>query len=87
MTPVPDWKRALDTGAHFYEVYECSDGRFVAVGAIERQFYVALLDGLGKGESDEKGVPRLSAQQTEHFFGRLRHVLQVDELRAVHDGV
>ncbi len=36
----------LDTGAHFYEVYETADGRFVAVGAIEPRFYAALLDGL-----------------------------------------
>jgi alpha-methylacyl-CoA racemase len=37
----------LDTGAHFYEVYETSDGKYLAVGAIESQFYAALLDGLG----------------------------------------
>lgn len=36
----------LDTGAHFYEVYETSDHRYMAVGAIERKFYDALLDGL-----------------------------------------
>jgi alpha-methylacyl-CoA racemase len=33
----------LDSGAHFYEVYETSDGRFVAVGALEPQFYAELL--------------------------------------------
>jgi alpha-methylacyl-CoA racemase len=37
----------LDSGAHFYEVYETMDARFVAVGAIEPQFYEALLAGLG----------------------------------------
>ena len=37
----------LDTGAPFYEVYETSDGKWVAVGGIEAQFYAALLDGLG----------------------------------------
>ena len=37
----------LDTGAPFYEVYETSDGQWMAVGAIESQFYVALLEGLG----------------------------------------
>jgi len=35
----------LDTGAHFYEVYETKDGGFIAVGAIEPQFYAALLRG------------------------------------------
>ena len=33
----------LDTGAHFYDVYETADGGFVAVGAIEPQFYAALV--------------------------------------------
>jgi alpha-methylacyl-CoA racemase len=37
----------LDTGAPFYDVYRCADGRFVAVGALEEQFYAALLTGLG----------------------------------------
>jgi alpha-methylacyl-CoA racemase len=37
----------LDTGAHFYEVYETMDGRYVAVGAIEAKFYEELLAGLG----------------------------------------
>ena len=36
----------LDTGAHFYEVYEAADGGYVAVGAIEPRFYAALLAGL-----------------------------------------
>ena len=37
----------LDTGAHFYEMYETSDGKHVAVGAIEPQFYAELLRQLG----------------------------------------
>lgn len=37
----------LDGGAHFYQVYETADGKFVAVGAIERNFYNQLLAGLG----------------------------------------
>ena len=37
----------LDTGAPFYEVYECADQKWIAVGAIEPQFYAALLDVLG----------------------------------------
>lgn len=37
----------LDGGAYFYGIYECSDGGFVAVGAIEPQFHAALLAGLG----------------------------------------
>ncbi len=37
----------LDTGAPFYEVYECADGRHVAIGALEPAFYAELLRGLG----------------------------------------
>ncbi len=37
----------LDGGAPFYATYACADGRFVAVGAIEPQFFAALLEGLG----------------------------------------
>ena len=37
----------LDSGAHFYEVYRTSDGRHIAVGAIEPQFYRRLLELLG----------------------------------------
>lgn len=37
----------LDGGAHFYNVYETADGKWVAVGAIEPQFYVELLTRLG----------------------------------------
>ncbi|WP_099023964.1 CaiB/BaiF CoA transferase family protein [Mycolicibacterium palauense] len=37
----------LDTGAPYYDTYECADGRYVAVGPIEPQFYAAMLDGLG----------------------------------------
>ena len=37
----------LDGGAHFYNVYECADGQYVPVGAIEPQFYAALIGALG----------------------------------------
>ena len=37
----------LDSGAHFYNVYATSDGRHLAVGAIEPQFYAELIRGIG----------------------------------------
>jgi len=37
----------LDTGSHFYDVYETSDGRYVSFGSIEPQFYVELLELTG----------------------------------------
>ena len=42
----------LDTGAHFYEVYEASDGGYLSVGAIEPQFYAELMQLLGLGDED-----------------------------------
>jgi alpha-methylacyl-CoA racemase len=42
----------LDTGAHYYDVYETSDGKYMSVGSIEPQFYAALLDGLGLDAAD-----------------------------------
>ncbi len=40
----------LDGGAPFYATYACADGRYVAVGAIEPQFYLQLIDGLELAE-------------------------------------
>lgn len=37
----------LDGGAPFYDTYRCADGGWIAVGALEPQFYAQLLDGLG----------------------------------------
>jgi len=37
----------LDSGAHFYEVYETADGKYISLGSIEPQFYAALLEKLG----------------------------------------
>jgi alpha-methylacyl-CoA racemase len=46
----------LDGGAPFYSVYATSDGRYMAVGALEAKFYAELLGGLGlAGEEDPAG--------------------------------
>jgi len=37
----------LDTGAHFYDVYETSDEKYVSIGSIEPQFYAELREKLG----------------------------------------
>jgi alpha-methylacyl-CoA racemase len=43
----------LDTGAHFYDVYETSDGKYISVGSIEPQFYALLVEHSGLGEGRE----------------------------------
>lgn len=42
----------LDSGAPFYDSYECADGEYMAVGAVEPQFYTELLDGMGINKND-----------------------------------
>lgn len=37
----------LDTGAHFYDTYETSDGKYISLGSIEPQFYAQLIDVAG----------------------------------------
>jgi alpha-methylacyl-CoA racemase len=68
----------LDSGAHFYEVYETQDGRYVSVGAIEPQFYAALLEGLGLAheelphQMDRSSWPAMKARLQEIFRTRTR---------------
>jgi alpha-methylacyl-CoA racemase len=67
-----------DTGAHFYEVYETQDARYVAVGAIEPQFYAQLLKGLGLDaasvpkQMDVASWPDMKRRFSEIFRGRTR---------------
>jgi alpha-methylacyl-CoA racemase len=68
----------LDGGAPFYDTYECADGGFVAVGALEPQFYAALLAGLGidqadlPGQLDRAGWPLIRERLTAAFASRTR---------------
>jgi alpha-methylacyl-CoA racemase len=68
----------LDGGAPYYDTYECADGRYVSVGAIEPQFYAAMLAGLGldaanlPGQNDVSRWPELRAAFTEAFGARDR---------------
>lgn len=68
----------LDGGAPFYDTYACADGRWIAVGALEPQFYAALLAGLGlagedlPAQGDRSGWPRLRARFTEVIASRPR---------------
>lgn len=57
----------LDSGAPFYDHYRCADGRFVAVAAMEPQFYAALLAGLGL--TDDATLP---AQHDQARWPELR---------------
>ncbi|WP_448681274.1 CaiB/BaiF CoA transferase family protein [Pseudomonas nicosulfuronedens] len=68
----------LDGGAHFYDTYECADGRFIALGAIEPQFYAELLQRCGiddpqfQQQMDPRQWPQLKAKLTALFQQRSR---------------
>ncbi|MFM0028422.1 CaiB/BaiF CoA-transferase family protein [Paraburkholderia madseniana] len=60
----------LDTGAHFYEVYECADGKYVSVGPIESKFYQLLLEKL-----ELKDHPLLQIQMDRSQWPEAKQVL------------
>ncbi|MDG4801254.1 CaiB/BaiF CoA-transferase family protein [Micromonospora sp. WMMD980] len=70
----------LDGGAPFYDTYECADGRYVAVGALEPQFYAELvrltgfpLDGDEAPDRDDPvNWPALRAAWARLFRTRTR---------------
>ena len=64
----------LDTGAHFYDVYKCSDDKFVSIGSIEPQFYAQLLQLTGlasdaefANQQDRTIWPKLKQRLTDVF--------------------
>jgi alpha-methylacyl-CoA racemase len=76
----------LDGGAPFYRSYRCADGEFVAVGALEPQFYAELLRVLDLDpqewpQHDPQRWPDQAAALAEIFAGRSR-----DEWAAAFEG-
>ena len=47
------YNNLVDGGAYFYTTYECADGRWIALGAIESQFHALLLEKLGLTNAPE----------------------------------
>ncbi len=62
----------FDGGAHYYDTYECSDGKWVSIGAIELHFYETLVTAMGL----EKEVGEMSypAQFDKELWVTLRPV-------------
>ena len=52
----------LDTGAPYYDTYETADGKYMAVGSIEPQFYAELLQRLGQESLAIRQIPALLKQ-------------------------
>jgi alpha-methylacyl-CoA racemase len=74
MCAAGEWSRQrganmLDGGAHFYGTYACADGKYVAIGAIEPQFYAHLLKAAGIDD------PAFGAQLEQSQWPALREKL------------
>ncbi|HZM38768.1 MAG TPA: CaiB/BaiF CoA-transferase family protein [Acidimicrobiales bacterium] len=68
----------LDTGAHFYDVYETADGGYISIGSIEPQFYAELLRLTGledealPGQYDRARWPALKERVAAVFRTKTR---------------
>jgi len=70
----------LDTGAYFYDVYKCLDGKYVSIGSIEPQFYSVLLEKTGlindqafAKQMDSTRWPTLKARLAEVMLTKTSH--------------
>ena len=61
----------LDTGAHFYDVFECADGKYVSLGSIEPQFYAELMRLTGL-----EGDPDFAKQMDQSMWPGLKERLR-----------
>ncbi|MBB3013267.1 CaiB/BaiF CoA transferase family protein [Cupriavidus alkaliphilus] len=68
----------LDSGAPFYDVYQCADGKWISIGPIEARFHAELLQRMGLraeaigGQMDEASWPRARAVLAAAFRTRSR---------------
>lgn len=68
----------LDSGAHYYDVYETSDGKYVSIGSIEPRFYSLLIEKAGldavefADQNDPERWPDLKKKLESVFRSRSR---------------
>ncbi len=78
---------AVDSGSHFYGVYECADGKHMAIGPVEPQFYAILRERMGltddkwNAQMSPKAWPALKQDIADIFRTKPR-----DEWAALLDG-
>lgn len=63
----------LDGGAHFYDTYQCSDGKWISIGSIEPQFYALLLEKTGI--TDPQFANQMSRDEWPELKAKLAAVL------------
>ena len=83
----PRGENVLDSGAHYYDVYETSDGRYISIAPVEPKFYAELLDRVGLDaddvphSADRADWPESKARLAALFRSRTR-----DEWRDILEG-
>jgi alpha-methylacyl-CoA racemase len=70
-----DERRAnlLDGGAHFYDTYQCADGKWISIGSIEPQFYALLLEKTGINDPEFAG--QMNRGNWDSLREKLAHVI------------
>jgi alpha-methylacyl-CoA racemase len=63
----------LDGGAHFYDTYQCSDGKWISLGSIEPQFYALLLEKTGI--NDPEFASQMDRSKWPSLRGKLATVI------------
>lgn len=69
----PRGDNLLDGGAPFYDTYSCADGRYVAVGCVEPEFFTVMLDAMGldpalrNAQYDRRAWPELREALADRF--------------------
>jgi alpha-methylacyl-CoA racemase len=77
----------LDTGAHFYDVFETADGKYVSIGSIEPQFYAQLLKLTGlEGEDLPRQMDRARWPELKQRLAGIFKQKTRDEWCAVMEG-
>ncbi len=77
----------LDTGSHFYDTYETSDGKYISIGSIEPQFYAELIEKLGLADEDLPGqMDRTHWSQLKERFDKLFRTKTRDQWCEIMEG-
>jgi alpha-methylacyl-CoA racemase len=63
----------LDTGAHMYDVFECSDGEYISLGSLEPQFYAEMCERLGIPIEE---MPEYDRGRWPEFKERIRSIVR-----------
>jgi alpha-methylacyl-CoA racemase len=63
----------LDGGAHFYDTYQCADGKWISIGSIEPQFYALLLEKTGINDPEFAG--QMDRSNWDSLREKLAHVI------------